>query len=408
MASAEALVLARRFDDARPLIAALATFPGARMQASFLQGYVALESGDAAAAEPLFRAVLAERPDFARARAELARSLVVLGRRNEADEQFRLAESQAGPDAQVRAAIRKARSGAAPRNWRLSVDASVLADSNYTNGTGLDTVTIFSGGAPVAVPVDPAVREKSGIGQGAAVSGGVKLRFSDGVAIAVDGDASVTNYPGKSGDDVSLLLAMGPEFSMGKGGTASVQLFGFDRWYGGTTASRGFGARARLRQQIDSASSLTVTLDARTYDSGYGEGFGGTDASAYVVYERLVASGVGASFGVFSRRQWLHDPAFANRELGGYAGLSASLTDLLAGGGSVGLSRAAFDAPLDILSPDPRRDWRFYTSLWLAARKPLGWGLVPSLGYTYSKTSSTVPFYSTDRHRLRFGLRKDF
>src|SRR5687767_6135029 len=54
------------------------------------------------------------------------------------------------------AAATPARSRAA--DFRLSVDLSVTADSNVTNGTNLRSVPIDTGEGPLPVPVDPNLR----------------------------------------------------------------------------------------------------------------------------------------------------------------------------------------------------------------------------------------------------------
>jgi hypothetical protein len=84
--------------------------------------------------------------------------------------------------------------------------------------------------------------------------------------------------------------------------------------------------------------------------------------------------------------------------------LSADFT----GGATAGLSRTVFDEPFLLLDPDPRSDWRFYASGWLTTRRPVAWGLHPSLTYTYGRTSSSVSYFTSDRHRLRLGVQRKF
>jgi Flp pilus assembly protein TadD len=55
LAEAEALVLAGRYAEARPLVDRLASFPEYALQFNFLQGYIALQAGDPATAEQRFR-----------------------------------------------------------------------------------------------------------------------------------------------------------------------------------------------------------------------------------------------------------------------------------------------------------------------------------------------------------------
>ena len=59
----------------------------------------------------------------------------------------------------------------------------------------------------------------------------------------------------------------------------------------------------------------------------------------------------------------------------------------------------------------PRRAGRL-AGLWQRlADAPAGrvaWGLHPSLTYTYNRTSSSIAYYNSDRHRLRLGVKRKF
>ena len=48
-------------------------------------------------------------------------------------------------------------------DWTLSVDASVTADSNVTNSTDARTVLVDDGTGPIPVPLDPNLRQRSGL-----------------------------------------------------------------------------------------------------------------------------------------------------------------------------------------------------------------------------------------------------
>ena len=167
----------------------------------------------------------------------------------------------------------------------------------------------------------------------------------------------------------------------------------------------GFG---QLAPSLDARSNLRLAIDARIFDSDYGEAFGGSQASVYLSYDSVLNPSLSVSGGLYVRREWLGDDAFSSLDAGAYGGLSAYLTRDLAGGLTAGLSRTVFDEPFFLLGPDPRTDWRPYASAWLSTRRPLGLGLHPSLTYTYSRTSSSVPYFSADRHRLRLGVQRKF
>lgn len=293
-------------------------------------------------------------------------------------------------------------------DFRLSVDMSVTADSNVTNGTRLRSVPIDLGQGPLPVPVDPNLREKAGIGAGVSVAANVRLPVSAGTALAVDLEGYGVEYEGPRSDDISALVAAGLEFGAGSAPTGSLQLIAFERRYGGVKALEGVGLRGNWRRPLGPRSNLRLAVDARIFDSAYGDSFGGSQASLYVTYDSVLNPDLSFSGGVYARREWLGDDAFSSLDAGAYAGLSAFLGTDFSGGVTAGLSRTAFDEPFLLLDPDPRSDWRVYASGWLSTRRPLALGLHPSLTYTYSRTSSSIPYFSSDRHRLRLGVQRRF
>jgi outer membrane protein len=291
--------------------------------------------------------------------------------------------------------------------WTLSVDASLLADSNVTNGSDSDTVLIDTGAGLLPVPLDPVVRERSGTGFGLSAAGGLRLEVDKGVRLAADVEAYALEYEGARTDDSGILLAGGAELS-GGGDSALVQLIAFERWYGGISAYQGYGIRGRFRHKLAQGQAIALSLEGRVFESDYGEAYGGRHASAYLTYESLLNADLSGSAGLFARREWLETDAYSSFEYGAYAGLTHSLNDDVAVGLSVGLSRLRFDGAIAFLSPDPRSDWRSYGSLYVLARKPVALGITPSLTYTYNRSDSSIDFFRSDRHRLRLGLQRNF
>jgi hypothetical protein len=308
----------------------------------------------------------------------------------------------------VRPAVTAPPAGSRAADFRLSVDMSVTADSNVTNGTNLRAVPIDFGDGPLPVPVDPNLREKAGIGAGISAAANVRLPIAAGAALALDVEGYAVEYEGPRSDDSSALAAAGVEFGAGDSPTGSLQLIAFDRRYGGVKALEGIGLRGNWRRPLGPKSNVRLAIDARIFDSGYGDSFGGSQASLYVTYDSVLAPSLSFSGGVYARREWLGDDAFSSLDAGAYAGLSAFLNEDFSGGVTAGLSRTVFDEPFLLLDPDRRADWRVYASGWLSTRRPLALGLHPSLTYTYSRTSSSIPYFSSDRHRLRLGVQRKF
>ncbi|MEA3051311.1 MAG: outer membrane protein [Sphingomonadales bacterium] len=293
-------------------------------------------------------------------------------------------------------------------DWRLAVDMSVTADSNVTNGTRLRAVPIDLGDGPLPVPVDPTLREKAGIGVGVSAAANMRLPVAPEVALAVDVESYALEYDGPRSDDTSLLIAAGLEFGAGSAPDGTLQLIAFDRWYGGVKAVEGIGLRGNWRHSLDPRSNLRLAVDTRIFDSAYGEAFGGEEASLYVTFDTVLSPNLSASAGLYAHRQWLRDDSFSSLDSGVYGGLSFYLGEDLAGGVSTGLSRTLFDEPFLLLDPEARKDWRVYGSAWLTTRRPVALGLHPSLTYTYSRTSSSIPYFDSDRHRLRLGVQRKF
>jgi hypothetical protein len=293
-------------------------------------------------------------------------------------------------------------------DFRLSVDMSVTADSNVTNGTRLHAVPIDLGDGPLPVPVDPNLRERSGIGYGMSAAAGVRLPVAAAAALAVDVEGYALEYEGPRSDDASALAAAGLEFGSGAVPEGSLQLIGFERWYGGVNAQEGFGLRGHWRVPLGPRSNLRLAVDGRIFESDYGDRFGGREASLYVSYDTVLGPNLSASAGLYGRRQWLRDDSFSSLDVGAYGGVSAYLGEDFAAGLTAGLSRTAFDEPFLLLAPDARSDWRVYGSAWLTTRRPLLWGVHPSLTYTYNRNSSSIAYYDSQRHRLRLGLKRKF
>ncbi len=306
------------------------------------------------------------------------------------------------------ASIPAAAAGRRGAEFKLTVDASIVADSNVTNATDLNAITVNSGGVPVAVPLDPSLRARGDAGLGLSATAAMRVPLSDRINLAVDAESYLLDYGGKRTDDASVLIAAGAEERVGSSTSASLQLLGFQRWYGGIAASQGFGARARIRTRAGEGGNVSLSLDARSYESDYGDDFGGDSASVYLSYDRVLDPATSAMVGVYGRREWLGLDSFSSVEIGAYGGLSHYFGDHFSGGVSAGLSRVAFDAPIVSLSPDPREDWRFYASLYLTTRRPIAWGFHPSLTYTWNRIDSSIDYYTSDRHRLRFGLSRTF
>lgn len=293
------------------------------------------------------------------------------------------------------------------RDWHLSVDGGVTADSNITNVSGDRFLDVRQNGTTVPVELDPALRARSGVGRGASVSAGVKLRLSDGMAIAVDADGHALDHQGGRNDDISFLLAAGPELTWSEGRSASVQVVAGQSWYGGRSNNAGVGLRVRYVTRVTPDTRVSLSIDGRSVSSGYGRAFAGEQANVYLGASKTLSPIMSASLGLYARSEWLRADEYSNLELGLYGGVSRYFGPFT-GSLSFGASRTRYDAPLLYLSDARRQDWRFNAGVQLTTRAPIGLGLHPTVGYSYGRTDGSIDFFDADRHRVRVGARRTF
>jgi hypothetical protein len=411
LAATEKLVLARRFDEARPMLAALALAPELTMERHFLEGYVAAETGDLSVAAKEFRAVLRDRPDMTRARLELARVLMLQGKDSAADHHYRLAAEAGDLPPEIERTIREQRGVIRNRkNWYFNFDFGLAPDSNINSATSASTVdtTLQYNGQPIMMALSPDARRKSGIGQTVGVQGGVRLRLDDGLAMVIDGDGQVINQPGKSADDISALLAAGPELTMTNGARIAIQAVGVGRWYGGKAAQKGGGLRVNYQRDLSAGQRIGLRLDARHTESDFSKAYGGWQFGGSGTYERVIDRTMVASVSGFLRREDLRSRSYSSIEVGANAGIGGELPYGLNGGLSAGISRALFDAPIPLLSTETRKDWRLNGRAYLGLRSIRVLGFSPSVTYSFTRNASNIGLYDTTRHRFQFELARYF
>lgn len=405
--AAEGLVTARRFDEARPLLAALHNAPELSMETYFLEGFIATETGAFDEAAKDFRAILRDRPEVTRARLELARVLMIQGKDAAADHHFRLAEEDEDLPPEIQRTISEARSIIRNRkSWNFNIDVGFAPDSNINNATSARLIDSIYGNN--TIELNDEARARKGVGQTVGLSGGVRLRLSDGAAVLIDADGQLVNQKGSSADDISALIAAGPELTLKNQARVSVQAVGVRRWYGGKVAQSGGGARISYQQNLTQGQRAGFQIDVRKVESGYGDAYGGWQSSAYATYERVVHRSLVASATLFVRRESLGLDAYSNTEFGSSLGIGGELPHGINAGLSAGISRVLFDDPLPILSPEDRRDWRFNGRAYVGARSLRVLGFSPSLTYTYNRAESSLDLYRTSRHRLQVGLARYF
>lgn len=406
LAAAERLVLARRFDEARPLIAALENVPGKELERRFLAGFVAVETGGTKEAIAQFRAILAKDPKQTRVRLELARALLIEGDKAAADHHLRLASQDKDLPPEIAATIRSARGVIRDqRTWNFRFDVGLAPDTNINNATAAEQVDLLvSPNNRLPFTLNPDARARSGLGATASFSGGVRLKQNDKLALVADADGQFTHYGHSEFNDDMVQLAVGPEFKLSQKTTITVQAVGLQRWFGGTTAQQQVGVKSGLTSLLDQGQRIGVQFDLRRTESGFGVSYDGWQYGAYATYERVVARSMVASASLFVRRESLNAAAYSNTEAGFNVGIGGELPHGINAGLSGGLSYADYDGALRMFSLNDRHDLRANVRAYLGSRSIRIAGFSPSITYTFTHNGSNYAFYDSDRHRFRFAL----
>lgn len=406
---AETLVRARRFDEAGVLIQALGQAPEMRLQSRFLAGYAASEQSDFAHAASIFKGILADDPTQTRVRLELARAMLGLGQSASADRQFRLAEQDGELPPDVARAVRGAREVIRSRRaWRLDVDLGIAPDTNINNATGNDSVTVHFGDSTLPVALDKDAQARSGLGATASVSGGVRVPLSSTWALLTDVDINGTDYAGSNFDDHVMQVAAGPELRVTGDTSLSAQAVGAQRWFAGRLASRQAGVKAGAQVTLGPRRRVGLQLDLRSTDARFDSSYSGWQGGLYANVEQALGQTLVVSGGGFVRRDWLDAATYSSTEVGVSAGFGGELPMGISFGVGGSVSRAGYDAPMAIFSPEPRQDWRYSARLTLGNRKVRVFGFSPQANLSYSRIDSSIAYFKTDRIRLRLALARYF
>lgn len=405
------LVAAKRYAEAKPLLAALATVPALRFETRFLTGFVAEETGDYGRAEAMFRAILVDDPSQTRVRLELGRTLLAMGHTQSADHQLRLAAEAKDLPPEIERTIRSVRNIIrTKRQWSVNVDFGIAPDTNINNATGANTIDVFLPYSPdpLAVSLNSDAKARSGVGVTGSIDGGLRLPIAKNTLMLVDFNAFATEYKHKEYDDLAMELAAGPEFRLSQKLRVRAEGVVAQRDFGNRVVSRQVGIKPGLEYAIDDKQQLAVQVDVRHTDAIFDNNYSGWQTAINATYERVIGHTLIASASAYIHRDSLVAAAYSSTELGGVLGIGGELPKGFNFGVSAGASHATYDAPIALFSPDPRRDWRYNFNVTLGNRAIRVWGFSPSVSFSYGRDDASIAYYATERKRFRFVLARYF
>jgi hypothetical protein len=402
LAIAGKLIDARRYAEAQTLLDRLTQDEAGGIERDFLDGMIALATKHYSRAERLFRKILGGDPKLLRVRLELARTLFLQRKDEEADYHFRLAVAERPPDpvlhniAHFREAIR------ARRAWRFNLNFGIAPDSNINSATNKERVDIF--GLPFSL--DKSARAHSGVGMIAGADASVRLWRNRHMPLYLGGYGRIVNFSGGKFDDLYIGGEAGPEFRI-SGGRLRTTATAFERWYGGKTLSTSFGGKLDFDKVINGKLGIETALAARHDNYERRDDIGAWNIEATAQANRAVnASTLGFVYAVV-QRNIAHDPGYSywSARLG--CGLLREISWGLRPQISLEVGRQLNDRRLALFNRT-RRDWSLQLAASIYKREWNVAGFAPSIKLSYSRNFSTIPLYDQRRARLEFAITKAF
>lgn len=372
------------------------------IERDFLEGVATSAGGDYRRAEVVFRRILDRDPRLLRVRLELARTLFMEKKDEQADYHFRLAAGEHPPRQVIRNIIRFREAIRARRAWRFNFEVGLAPDTNINSATDKQTVDIY--GLPFQL--DPSGRAHSGTGR--FVGGDVSLRLNrDGILpVYVGAYGRWLRYRDHQFDDSYAGAEVGPEFKLAEGQLRMI-VTGLKRWYGNRPLVTSFGGRLDYEKLVGANCTLGGSLLFRRNDYAGRRDVDGWDAAARISASRPLGPSALGSAWVGVERNWANDPgqAFRRAQLG--IGVLKEIGWGLRPQWSVDFARQLDDGSLAPFGKQ-RRDWLLEGSFRIYKRDWNFQGFAPSLSLTATRNLSTVTLYDEKRVRGEIRLAKAF
>lgn len=400
--TAQKLVMAHKFSEAKPLLAAMAQDPTVHPEYVFLEGFMAAETGDNKRAAALFREALVERPNWTRARLELARSLYITGDRSAADYHFRLAEkADLPPDiARVVAGFRRAIRD--KKSWDFSIQLGIAPDTNVNGSTDARTIDLF--GLPFVLADN--ARRKTGLGESIALAGHARIPLTALYTAQVEGSAGFINYNGSQYDDANASLGIGVSRDFGRNRVTASAIFS-ERVYGGRESSRLYGGKLVVQHIVGKTGELSGQVAVQRVDSPVNPDYAGTQVAAAFQYTEALNKTTLWSVTVTGRYEPLANPIYSNKQIGVQLGFGTELGWGINTGGTVSASYAGYEGFWQAFGAT-REDVQVEAHLYAGLRSVRLFGFSPSIDYSYARNLSNIPLYDLSRHRIAFNAARYF
>ncbi len=377
---------------------------GNRWLLVYVRGYACLARGDAVCAESGARRIIASEPGNVRARHLLINALLAQQRHKAAV--FHIRRNLALiRDPAIERQYREALAAYRRRNpdFGASISLTAMPSNNVNRGTGQDT--IYLNGLPFRV--SSSSREESG----GTVTGSLTLyrRFAVGEAVdlIVAGSGTVEKAVEHEGGDIYTFAPSaqlqfdvgGARLSMGPVGEVQWRhdaLFAY-RWGGAVSTARGIFDNTDL--------NLSLRMEAQRFpDNPYLDGWRLIGRAGV---RHQVSYGLFANLGIEGKRESTEAEHLSSNMVEFSAGLekywrNGFYTDI-----QLDFGIRQYDTA-GVLSTDPQRDQLFRIQAGVAHEAISLFGVMPYVGYRYTKNDSNLSLYSYESSDFIVSGRKRF
>lgn len=383
-----------------------------RIEAAFQLAGIFMLEGSFRDAALLFQDILRMNPDLARVRLELARAYFLNGDYEDARLQFELLKgSGLPPEVQEKVDLFLTRIRRM-KDWSVSLDLSLVPDSNINQASGGEEECIAFGGMLLCRPLDG---EKGGMGLSAGGSFDQYLRFNRDFGLRNSVSVQALEYEQGSFDDYQLFLASGPRRTFEQG-ELSLQPTFRKRWYAGRQYSEEYGLRldaqwSRQRFILAGELSWSAIRYADSYVDSFLRGniFAVSTQARYILNDRTFVQ-AGLACQEDNTRSDAQSSTTWRYALGLYRILPFGLSFF----GEMSFSPSTYHGSQWYITRDYRidslrrkdRTWQFFASLSSSSFEK--YGITPTLQYVYTKRDSNIWTCAYTRHRLNMAFRYRF
>ena len=419
MAEAQALVGARRFEEALAVLRPLTKGDQVYAEVIFLFGLAAIEASrrqpEEAEREAMLdeaiaalHAMLTVRPELVRVRLELARAFFYKEEDGLARRHFERVLAGDVPDA-VKGNVQRFLSQIrARRRWTAYMGASLVPDTNI--GGSSDDETIYIEVLGVELPFTRAEEDlpTSGVGVSVWTGGGYEHPLTNRLRLRTGANLAVKDHAGGRFDDANLAIHAGPRWLVDPRTELSVLANASRRWAGGSIEHNAAGARLEARRR------LTDRVWANVHASWLNRDYRGSTSQDGPVVDLLLSGTwrvrptLSFSSAIGYSKQRAHAARFENQSRRVRAGANLALPRGFSMGGSAQVRWTDYPDYQFFGQRFPREDRTRSLSVSLHKRDLTLYGFSPQLVVTHERRDSNAQALDSVGNRAELRLVRQF